>query len=98
MEIDERRRVCRVEPSARKPTFPADPVAQTAAIFAALAAARGPITADALAGNFRKTKTLEKSIFDVLESLARLSVGIASRFEHRQKVEIIGTIALRHSG
>ncbi len=60
------------EPSARKPSFPADPVAQTAAVFAVLAAARGPITADALAGRFRKTKSLEKTIFDVLASLARL--------------------------
>ncbi len=60
------------EPSARKPAFPADPVAQTAAVFAALAAARGPTTADALAANFRRAKTLEKAIFDVLGSLARL--------------------------
>lgn len=60
------------EPSARKPSFPTDPVAQTAAVFAVLAGAGGPTTADALAGHFRKTKTLEKTIFDVLESLARL--------------------------
>ena len=60
------------EPSARKPSFPADPVAQTAAVFAVLAAARGPTTADTLASRFRKTKTLEKTIFDVLASLARL--------------------------
>jgi hypothetical protein len=60
------------EPSARKPSFPTDPVAQTAAVFSVLAGARGPITADALAGHFRKTKTVEKAIFDVLESLARL--------------------------
>ena len=59
------------EPSARKPSFPADPVAQTAAVFAVLAGARGPTTADALASHFRKTKALEKTIFDVLESLAR---------------------------
>jgi hypothetical protein len=60
------------EPSARKPSFPTDPVAQTAAVFAALATARGLISADALASNFRKTKALEKTIFDVLASLARL--------------------------
>ena len=60
------------EPSARKPSFPSDPVAQTAAVFAALAAARGPVSADALAGNFRRTKALEATIFDVLASLARL--------------------------
>ena len=55
------------EPSARKPSFPVDPVAQTAAVFAVLAGARGPTTADALASHFRKTKSLEKTIFDVLE-------------------------------
>lgn len=60
------------EPSARKPSFPADPVAQTAAVFALLAGTRGPTNAEALAGHFRKTKALEKTIFDVLESLARL--------------------------
>ncbi len=60
------------EPTARKPSFPADPVAQTAAVFAVLAAARGPITADTLASRFRKTKSLEKTIFNVLASLARL--------------------------
>ena len=60
------------EPSGRKPSFPTDPVAQTAAVFAALAAARGSITADELASKFRKAKALEKTIFDVLASLARL--------------------------
>ncbi len=55
-----------------KPSFPADPVAQTAAVFAALVAARGRVSADALTGNFRKTKGLEKTIFEVLASLARL--------------------------
>ena len=60
------------EPSARKPSFPVDPVAQTAAIFAALAGAGAPVSAAVLAGNFRKTQNLEKAIFDVLASLARL--------------------------
>jgi hypothetical protein len=60
------------EPDARKPSFPTDPVAQTAAVFAALAAARGPVNADVLNGNFRRTKALEKAIFDVLASLVRL--------------------------
>jgi hypothetical protein len=60
------------EPSARKPSFPTDPVAQTAAVFAVLAAARGPTSAAILAANFRKTKSLEKTIFEVLASLARL--------------------------
>ena len=58
--------------SARKPSFPADQVAQTAAVFAALGATRGPTSAEALASNFRKTKSLEKSIHGVLSSLVRL--------------------------
>ena len=60
------------EVSARKPSFPADQVAQTAAVFAALGAARGLTSAEALASNFRKTKGLEKSIHGVLSSLVRL--------------------------
>lgn len=60
------------EPSARKPSFPSDQVAQTAAVFAVLSGARGPTNADAMANKFRKTKTLEKSILDVLSSLVRL--------------------------
>ena len=60
------------EPSARKPSFPTDPVEQTAAVFATLAAARGPASAGVLAGNFRKTRNVEKAVFDVLASLARL--------------------------
>jgi hypothetical protein len=60
------------ELGVRKSSFPTDPVAQTAAVFASLATARGPVSANALASNFRKTKTLEKAIFDVLASLARL--------------------------
>ena len=60
------------EPGARKPSFPTDPVAQTAAVFAALAGVRGPVSAGVLTGNFRKTRTLEKTTFDVLSSLFRL--------------------------
>src|SRR5581483_4077882 len=47
-------------------------VAQTAAVFGALAAARGPIDASSIAANFRRTRSLETTIFSVLESLARL--------------------------
>ncbi|MFZ2066781.1 MAG: DNA methyltransferase, partial [Xanthobacteraceae bacterium] len=60
------------EPSARKPSFPADAVAQTAAVFGALASARGPVDAAAIAANYRKTRNLEATIFNVLESLNRL--------------------------
>jgi hypothetical protein len=58
--------------AAQKISFPAGAVEQTAAVFAALAAAGGPLDAQAIAGQFRKTKTTEKKIGDVLASLARL--------------------------
>ena len=60
------------EPSARKLSFPTDSVAQTAAVFAALHAGGGPTSAAAIAADFRKSKNLEKTIADVLASLARL--------------------------
>lgn len=60
------------EPGAKKPSFPADAVAQTAAVFAALASARQPIDARAIAAGFRKTKNLEQAVEDVLGALARL--------------------------
>lgn len=60
------------ETGGKKPVFPADPVAQTAAVFAVLATAREPIDARAIAAGFRRTKTLDRTIEQVLESLARL--------------------------
>jgi hypothetical protein len=57
---------------SRKPSFPTDAVAQTAAVFGALASARGPLEASSIAAQFRKTRKLEETIFNVLESLARL--------------------------
>jgi hypothetical protein len=56
----------------KKVPFPTDAVAQTAAVFAALAAASGPVDAATIAAGFRKTKTLEVTIAGVLTSLARL--------------------------
>ncbi|PYF01535.1 type II restriction/modification system DNA methylase subunit YeeA [Rhodopseudomonas faecalis] len=56
----------------QKPSFPASAVEQTAAVFAALAAASGPIDAKGLAAQFKRTKTTEKKVADVLASLARL--------------------------
>lgn len=54
------------------PSFPSGAVEQTAAVFAALASAGAPLDAKAIAAQFRKTKTSEKKIADVLASLARL--------------------------
>ena len=56
----------------QKPSFPTSAVEQTAAVFAALAQAGGPIDAAAIAAKFRKTKTTESKIAGVLASLARL--------------------------
>ena len=54
------------------PLFPSGAVEQTAAVFAALDAASSPLDAKAIAAQFKKTKTAEKKIADVLGSLARL--------------------------
>jgi hypothetical protein len=56
----------------QKPSFPAGAVEQTAAVFAALAAANKPIDAKGLAAQFKRTKTTDKKVGDVLASLARL--------------------------
>lgn len=60
------------EMAARRMSFPSDAVAQTAAIFAALATAGGPVDASIISAKYRKTKNLEKLISEVLASLARL--------------------------
>jgi hypothetical protein len=56
----------------QKPTFPSGAVEQTAAVFAALAAAGEPLDARGLAAQFKRTKTTEKKVSEVLASLARL--------------------------
>jgi hypothetical protein len=56
----------------QKPSFPTGAVEQTAAVFAALAAANGPSDAMGLAAQFKRTKTTERKVGEVLASLARL--------------------------
>ncbi|WP_298259466.1 DNA methyltransferase [Bradyrhizobium sp.] len=56
----------------QKPSFPSGAVEQTAAVFAALAAATQPLDAKGLAQLFKRTRTTEKKISEVLASLARL--------------------------
>jgi hypothetical protein len=56
----------------QKPSFPTGAVEQTAAVFAALAAAREPLDAKGLAAQFKRTKTTEKRVGEVLASLTRL--------------------------
>jgi hypothetical protein len=57
---------------AQMPSFPTVAVEQTAAVFAALAAASGPLDAKGLAARFKRSKTTERKIGEVLASLARL--------------------------
>jgi hypothetical protein len=56
----------------QKPSFPTGAVEQTAAIFAALAAASQPLDANGLAAQFKRTRTTEKKVGEVLASLSRL--------------------------
>jgi hypothetical protein len=56
----------------QKPSFPGSAVEQTAAVFAALAAASQPLDAKGLAAQFKRAKTTEKKVGEVLASLARL--------------------------
>ena len=56
----------------QKPSYPSGAVEQTAAIFAALAAASAPLDAKGLAAQFKRTRTTEKKVGEVLASLARL--------------------------
>jgi hypothetical protein len=56
----------------QKPSFPTGAVEQTAAIFSALAVASQPLDAKGLAAQFKRTKTTEKKVSEVLASLARL--------------------------
>ena len=56
----------------QKPSFPSGAVEQTAAIFAALAAASDALDAKGLAAQFKRTRTTEKKVGEVLASLARL--------------------------
>jgi hypothetical protein len=60
------------EAATRRPSFPTDAVAQTAAVFATLASASAPTDAVTIAARYRRTRNLERTISSVLESLARL--------------------------
>ena len=58
--------------TVQKRAFPQAAVEQTAAVFAALTQASGPLDAKGLALQFRRTRTTETRIVEVLGSLARL--------------------------
>lgn len=61
----------------QRPSFPAGAVEQTAAVFAALTTATEPLDARSLAAQFKRTRTTEKKIGEVLASLARLGYVIS---------------------
>jgi hypothetical protein len=56
----------------QKPAFPLGAVEQTAAVFSALSTASAPLDAKGLAAQFKRAKTTEKKIGEVLASVARL--------------------------
>jgi hypothetical protein len=59
-------------PAAVKPSFPADDIAQTAAVMAALAAASGPQDAVSIASNFRQGRRNLRKVDAILTALARM--------------------------
>ncbi len=66
-----------------KPTFPTAPVAQGAAIMAALALAEGHVTAANLASTFKQGKKCEARVAETLKSLA--ATGYVSAFDKGTK-------------
>jgi hypothetical protein len=60
------------ETKAAKPLFPAEDVAQTAAVMAALAASAGPLDAASLTAGFRQGRRIEAKIAATLAALARM--------------------------
>ncbi|KQT09052.1 hypothetical protein ASG40_10340 [Methylobacterium sp. Leaf399] len=58
--------------TAGKPGFPADDMAQTAVVIAALMGAAGPLDAPAIASGFQKARHLEERVGAVLAALSRL--------------------------
>ena len=56
----------------QKRSFPSGAVEQTAAVFSALAAASEPLDAKGLAAQFKRAKTTETKVGEVLASLSRL--------------------------
>jgi len=56
----------------KKQNFPADEIAQTAAVMAMLAAASSPVGADAIAATFKQGRKVSKKVGAVLTALARM--------------------------
>jgi hypothetical protein len=62
----------------QKPSFPMSGFEQSAAVFAALASAAGPVDAATIAARFRQGKKVEGKVADLLLSLSRLGYIYAS--------------------
>jgi hypothetical protein len=60
------------EAKARKPSFPTEDMAQTAAVMSALAAEPGALDAAAIAATFRQGKRIEAKVQSVLVALNRM--------------------------
>jgi hypothetical protein len=56
----------------KKQNFPADEIAQTAAVMAALMSASGPAGADAIASTFKQGRKISRKVAAVLTALARM--------------------------
>lgn len=62
------------EAASAKPAYPADDMAQTAMVMAALANANAPLDAAALASGFRQGRRVEPKVAAVLVALSRMGV------------------------
>ena len=61
-----------------KPSFPAEDVAQTAAVMSALAVASGPMDAPAVASTFKQGRRVAPKVGAVLNALARMGFAASS--------------------
>jgi hypothetical protein len=62
------------EEKAKKPSFPADDMGQTAVVMAALADSAAPLSSAALATRFKQGRKVEPKISAVLSSLSRMGI------------------------
>lgn len=62
------------EAAAAKPAYPADDMAQTAMVMAALASSNTPLDSAALAAHFRQGRRVEPKVAAVLVALSRMGV------------------------
>jgi hypothetical protein len=62
----------------KKPAFPIEEIAQTAAVMAALGTAAEPLDAETIAGTFRQGRRVTSKVGSVLKALSRMGFVIAS--------------------